>query len=218
MDLEQLLPLLDEVGKRNVVYDRIAARVGYENATRYVQNPEEPRPPQDAKVAELENSVLQSGSPVSVQPGELHETHLNIHLQKLVELTGAVDAGQADLVQMLPALQAYSEHCAAHLEQLAQNPSATVVVSQAQQVLQQAGQKILNATRAAQKEQRNAQQGPAQAEQGPSPAELKVMEQQMKLDFLRQKGELDLQMRAAKASQEQALADAKMAAQISNQK
>jgi hypothetical protein len=85
-------------------------------------------------------------------------------------------------------------------------------------VLQQAGQKILNATRAAQKEQRNAQQGPAQAEQGPSPAELKVMEQQMKLDFLRQKGELDLQMRAAKASQEQALADAKMAAQISNQK
>jgi hypothetical protein len=44
------------------------------------------------------------------------------------------------------------------------------------------------------------------------------MEQQRKLDFLRQKGELDLQMRAAKASQEQALADAKMAAQISNQK
>ena len=216
MDLEQLLPLLDEVGKRNVVYDRIAARVGYENAARYAQNPEEPRPPQDAKVAELENSVLQSGNPVSVQPGELHETHLNIHLQKLVEITGAVDAGQADLVQTLPALQAYSEHCAAHLEQLAQNPSATVVVSQAQQVLQQAGQKILNATRAAQKEQRSAQQAPEQAQQGPSPAELKVMEQQMKLDFLRQKGELDLQMRAAKASQEQALADAKMAAQIAN--
>lgn len=218
MDLEQLLPLLDEVGKRNVVYDRIAARVGYENAARYAQSPDEPRPPQDAKVAELENNVLQTGNPVSVQPGELHETHLNVHLQKLVEITGAIDSGEADLVQMLPALQAYTEHGSAHLEQLAQNPAATVVVNQAKQVLQQAGQKILNATRAVQKEQRAAQQPQdGQPQQGPSAHELKVMEQQMKLDFMRQKGELEIQMRAAKASQEQALADAKMAAQINNQ-
>jgi hypothetical protein len=41
-----------------------------------------------------------------------------------------------------------------------------------------------------------------------------MLEQQIKLDFIKQKGELELQIRAAKASQERALADAKMAASL----
>lgn len=213
-DLEQLMPMLDEVGKRNIVFDRVAARVGYENASRYVQSPEAPRPPQDLKVAELENSILQTGRPVSVQPGELHETHLNQHLPLLVQLTAAVDSGEADLVQSLPVLQAINDHAAGHLQQLAQDPTATVIVSQAQEVLQQTGQKILNATRAAQKQQKEGQDQEQQAEPGQSQTDLKMLEQQIKLDFIKQKGELELQIRAAKASQERALADAKMAASL----
>ena len=213
-DLEQLLPMLDEVGKRNVIFDRVAARVGYENASRYVQNPEAPRPPQDLKVAELENSILQTGRPVSVQPGELHETHLNQHLPLLVQLTAAVDSGEADLVQSLPVLQAINDHAAGHLQQLAQDPTASVIVSQAQEVLQQTGQKILNATRAAQKQQKEGQAQGETEQAGQSSTDLKMMEQQIKLDFLKQKGELELQIRAAKASQERALADAKMAASL----
>ncbi len=213
-DLEQLMPMLDEVGKRNIVFDRVAARVGYENASRYVQSPEAPRPPQDLKVAELENSILQTGRPVSVQPGELHETHLNQHLPLLVQLTAAVDSGEADLVQSLPVLQAINDHAAGHLQQLAQDPTASVIISQAQEVLQQTGQKILNATRAAQKQQKEGQDQEQQAEPGQSQTDLKMLEQQIKLDFIKQKGELELQIRAAKASQERALADAKMAASL----
>ena len=213
-DLEQLMPMLDEVGKRNIIFDRVAARVGYENASRYVQSPEAPRPPQDLKVAELENSVLQTGRPVSVQPGELHETHLNQHLPLLVQLTAAVDSGEADLVQSLPVLQAINDHAAGHLQQLAQDPTASVIVSQAQEVLQQTGQKILNATRAAQKQQKEGQAQGETEQAGQSSTDLKMMEQQIKLDFLKQKGELELQIRAAKASQERALADAKMAASL----
>lgn len=213
-DLEQLMPMLDEVGKRNIIFDRVAARVGYENASRYVQSPEAPRPPQDLKLAELENSILQTGRPVTVQAGELHETHLGQHLPLLVQITAAVDSGEADLVQSLPALQALNEHASSHLQQLAQDPTASIIVSQAQEVLQQTGQKILNATRAAQKQEREgtAQQETEQA--GQSSTDLKVLEQQIKLDFLKQKGELELQIRAAKASQERALADAKMAASL----
>lgn len=216
-ELEQLMPMLDEVGKRNVLYDRVAARVGYENAPRYIQVPESPRPPQDAKLAELENAVLRTGAPVSVQPGELHETHLNIHIQELVQTTTAIDEGQADLVQALPGLQAFVEHCSAHLQQLAQDPNAAVIVAQTQQVLQQAGQKILNATRAAQKAQRDGAaegQGAPQSGGGEAETNFKLLEQQMKLDFIRQKGELELQLRQAKAEQERALADAKAASQL----
>jgi len=213
-DLEQLMPMLDEVGKRNVIYDRVAARVGYENATRYVQSPESPRPPQDLKVAELENSVLQMGRPVSVQPGELHETHLGQHLPLLVQLTAAIDSGEADLVQTLPVLQVLNDHASEHLQQLAQDPTASVIVSQAQEVLQQTGQKILNATRAAQKQQKEGQQQPQPGAETTSQTDLKVMEQELKLDFLKKKGELELQIRAAKASQERALADAKMASSL----
>jgi hypothetical protein len=213
-DLEQLMPMLDEVGKRNIIYDRVAARVGYENASRYVQSPESPRPPQDLKVAELENSVLQTGRPVSVQPGELHETHLGQHLPLLVQLTAAIDSGEADLVQTLPVLQAINDHASQHLQQLAQDPTASVIVSQAQEVLQQTGQKILNATRAAQKQQKEGQTQAQPGAETTSQTDLKVMEQELKLDFLKKKGELELQIRAAKASQERALADAKMASTL----
>lgn len=213
-DLEQLMPMLDEVGKRNIIYDRVAARVGYENASRYVQSPESPRPPQDLKVAELENSVLQTGRPVSVQPGELHETHLGQHLPLLVQLTAAIDSGEADLVQTLPVLQAINDHASEHLQQLAQDPTASVIVSQAQEVLQQTGQKILNATRAAQKQQKEGQPQTQPGAETTSQTDLKVMEQELKLDFLKKKGELELQIRAAKASQERALADAKMASTL----
>lgn len=213
-DLEQLMPMLDEVGKRNVIYDRVAARVGYENATRYVQSPESPRPPQDLKVAELENSVLQTGRPVSVQPGEMHETHLGQHLPLLVQLTAAIDSGEADLVQTLPVLQVLNDHASEHMQQLAQDPTASVIVAQAQEVLQQTGQKILNATRAAQKQQKEGQQQPQSGAETTSQTDLKVMEQELKLDFLKKKGELELQIRAAKASQERALADAKMASSL----
>jgi pantoate kinase len=114
----------------------------------------------------------------------------------------------------LPVLQAINDHAAGHLQQLAQDPTATVIVSQAQEVLQQTGQKILNATRAAQKQQKEGQDQEQQAEPGQSQTDLKMMEQQIKLDFIKQKGELELQIRAAKASQERALADAKMAASL----
>jgi hypothetical protein len=101
------------------------------------------------------------------------------------------------------------------------DPTASAPVAQTKEVLQQTGQKILNGERAAQKMQRE-QQAQAQ-EQGPQPeqggnssglTELKMREQQMKLDFLQKKAELDLQIRAAKASQDQALADAKMASAL----
>jgi hypothetical protein len=87
-------------------------------------------------------------------------------------------------------------------------------VAQTQEVLQQTGQKILNATRAAQKQQKDGQQQPQQAPEGQNPTDLKMLEQQLKLDFLKKKGELELQIRAAKASQERTLADAKMASSL----
>lgn len=213
-DIEQLMPFLDEVGKRNVIYDRVAARVGYDNAARYVQQPDEPRPPTEAKIAELENANLATGTAVTVQPGELHQTHLEQHLPTLVQMASAIDAGEADLLQLAAPMQAFSDHCAAHLQALAEDPTAVPMVKQVQQVLQQVGQKLLNASRQAQKQQRAAAGGEA-AEPGPQDAtQLKLLENQLRLDFIRQKGELELEMRAAKAAQERALADAKTAAEL----
>jgi hypothetical protein len=132
----------------------------------------------------------------------------------LVQLTAAIDSGEADLVQTLPVLQVLNDHASEHLQQLAQDPTASVIVAQAQEVLQQTGQKILNATRAAQKQQKEGQPQTQSGAETTSQTDLKVMEQELKLDFLKKKGELELQIRAAKASQERALADAKMASSL----
>lgn len=214
-DLEQLMPMLDEVGRRNVLYDRVAARVGYENAERYVTSPEQPRPPQDAKIAELEDNVLMQGKPSSVQAGELHETHLQVHLPAVGQLTAAIDAGQADLVQALPILQAFYQHCTDHLQQLATDPTSKIMVSQATEVLAQIEQKIMNGQRAAQKQQREAANAPGQSPQQQQDGQMTVLkqqEQQLKLDFIRKKGELELQIKSAKAEQDRALSDARNAA------
>lgn len=220
-DIESLMPMLDEYGRRNVVYDRVAARVGYENADRYVQLPDAPRLPQDAKIAELENAQLQLGTKVSVLPNELHLTHLSVHQQFVTDLSAAIDSGQADLAASLPVLEAYYEHCGQHIDAVSGDPAAAGQLAQAAQVQQQLYQKLINANRAAQKAQQ-AQQGGAEQPQGATEQDakleiqrLKLQELQLKMEFAKSKAELELQLRQAKAQQEQALTDARMALELS---
>jgi hypothetical protein len=79
----------------------------------------------------------------------------------------------------------------------------------------------MNAQRAMQKQQRDAQnaQGQEQPEQGGNGqlTDLKAQEQQLKLDFIRKKGELELQIKSAKADQDRALADSRNAAALQAQ-
>ncbi|MEA2552007.1 MAG: hypothetical protein QOJ65_183 [Fimbriimonadaceae bacterium] len=169
-EIEAMAPQFDPVGRRNALRDRVAVRVGYEQAERYVPSIEgNQRPPIDAKIAELENASLRQGQLVSVQPGEMDDVHLGIHMGDMTHVITLVSQGQSDPKEALTYFQQAFPHCAAHVKQLAVDPlnkskvndiehGLTILGEQAQQI-QKALIEDMKAQAQAMQEQAMQQQG-----------------------------------------------------------
>lgn len=162
-DLSDLAPLLPEDGRKNLVYDRVVNRVGYDAASRYASPADVSRPTIDQKLAELENNDLLEGTPISVQSNELHGEHLLKHLPVIDQIVAGIDDGSVDPMQVLNGLTLLHEHAFTHVQILASDPWSQPAVASAKASLQRAGEQILNFTRRAQAE---AEQGATQGEPG----------------------------------------------------
>ena len=191
----------DEVGRRNLTRDIVSTRVGHDLADRYSPQMEQPRPTIDLKIAELENQSFMDGDPLSVQSNELHGFHLEAHIPALMQLIEALNQGTADPVQSLPALQAFYQHIGQTVRFAATDETLKAIVGEANQALNFAEEVINNTSKQVQKMQRDAAeaQGAMDPEQG-----LQAQDEQIKLDLLRQKAELDIEIRKAKLNQSQA--------------
>ena len=191
----------DEVGRRNLTRDIVSTRVGHDLADRYSPQMEQPRPTIDLKIAELENQSFMDGDPLSVQSNELHGFHLEAHIPALMQLIEALNQGTADPVQSLPALQAFYQHIGQTVRFAATDETLKAIVGEANQALNFAEEVINNTSKQVQKMQRDAAeaQGAVDPEQG-----LQAQDEQIKLDLLRQKAELDIEIRKAKLNQSQA--------------
>lgn len=216
-ELNGISGAFDDVGRRNLIRDITATRVGHDLVDRYAPAAPEPRLTVDAKIAMMENQSMVTGVPVVVLDSELHGMHLRVHAPELQQLLAALDAGQADPMQALPLVQALYEHVTQHLQYLVNDPAAREQVGQIKQLTQIAEEVITNTGRKIQaqlRKQQGAPQGEAPAEQGPSPTELKFQEHQLKMEIARQKAELEMRIREAKFQQEQAINDAKGAVSL----
>lgn len=136
----QLKGSFDEVGRRNVVRDRLSARFGQEVADRYLPRVENPRPVIDEKIAELENGALRNGQQVVVLEGENHFVHAQIHLNAVAEATHRWEQArrdsQLDFESLVPELQFVTfalEHVAAHIEPMALDDSRVAEYKAARQ-------------------------------------------------------------------------------------
>ena len=174
-DLEQLMPLFDETGRKNLVFDRVAARVGYDSASRYASPASVARPNSESKTADLENAFMEMGRPIEVLPTEMHETHLTKHLPILQQFIAALEAGEADPMQVLPVMQLVHEHSAVHTEYISSDPSAQSFAASAREIMANSGMVLGNLIRQAQKAQREA----PVAEGQPAPQEDPKLQQQL---------------------------------------
>jgi hypothetical protein len=160
----------------------------------------------------LENQQLAMGNPVPVVSTELHGAHLQAHVPAMMQIIEQLNAGAADPVQALPALQAFYQHIGETVQALAGDPVSESLISDANQSLQFAEEMINNTSKQVQKMQRDAQiasqegGAPAQGQQDPMAA--KVQEHQLKLQMAQQKAELEMSLKQAKFEQEQAMRDA----------
>lgn len=212
----QLLPQLDEIGQRRIIYNLTCDLIGVQNADYVVGKPDQQRLPVDSKIAELENVVLLGGTPVSVGPQEMHAAHVDLHVPALAQTLDGIERGLIDPMQNLPGLKAMLDHVAAHGDALAMNPAQAETYAAVKEAVNNLGQVVTNMERKL-RSQQDGQTGGAEQGQPDTQAaiaETKLALEQFKLDLAQRKGELELAAMQAKAAQSLALNDLKQAEAI----
>jgi hypothetical protein len=222
--LLQILPQLDEIGRRNLIYEFVADLVGYQNADIFASKAEEPRQNSDAGLAELENILLEMGNEIPVLDYQMDASHVGIHIPKLIELLDGVENGQLDPMEKLPALQAFLNHVTMHGEKLASDPTQKELYGQVREAINNLNQVVVNMERkikAAQRQEVEAgapaadgtQLDPAAVEANSKArlAEIRIATEEFKFNLAQEKGRLELAAIQAKIDQNLALNDAKAA-------
>ena len=215
----QILPRFDEIGQRNLIRDRVAARVGYDQVDRYLPKSEMERIPVDAKIAELENNTMQSGRGVSVNPGENHAVHAKVHLEDAARFLQALQQNQVDPRVAMGYLKLQYPHSTAHLEQLAGDPMRKEEVGAAKEVLNLMREAMENIGKQMEAQARRAQEiQAAQAQQqggGVDPKTAAALQRaQVDAQIKMQNAKLDQQLKIADTQQKMAIRDAEAAQKI----
>lgn len=208
----------DEVGRQNLLRDRVAARVGYSNVDRYVPPPnaQKLRPTLDAKMATLENAAMSGGKSLPVSPDDLHGEHCRVHFMDVAQNLQMLEQDQqVDEMQMLRYFSAQLPHCAAHLQFLSKDQSKEQELGQYLKILNLMREFVENTGRKLQAAQQQAASGQ------PSPEQQKIQFEAMKaqnaMAIARAKAQTESEIRMAKAQQEMAINDAKNAQKISSE-
>lgn len=218
----QLLPRFDEVGQQNLIRDRVAARVGYDQVDRYLPASKlKERLPTDAKIAELENAQFQDGRPISVMPTENHSVHLRVHLADASTMLQALGQGVAAPDMALAYLTLNYQHSLQHLQAIAADPMRKVEVGQYNEMLNLMREAIValeNQMRAQAENMRKAQEaGNAGASGQPDPKfAAKMQEHQVAMQMKMEEAQLEQQIKLAEHQQRMALKDAETASKIRN--
>jgi len=121
-ELMNILPLLDEVGRKNVVIDRVASLVGYSMSSRYVSGVARDKIPiNETSIAILENNDIRQALNVVVGVDQLHQIHIAVHMQILDEMEQVVFTrlqAVQDPQTMIQALQILMMHIGQHIDNI----------------------------------------------------------------------------------------------------
>ena len=199
--LNQERPYMDEVGNRNLTFDRVAARIGHDVAARYVQKDEQPRGSTAQTDAVLENSLMRLGQPVPVLPGQLHGSHLEMHLPIAAQFIDAVVSQQTDPRESLNVMQSLAAHINEHAQAIAADPNQRNLIGQAMDETNKLQQIVENTERAIEADGGEEGEGA-----GGQSDELQQLSQ-VKQEIMRQESATRQEIKKAEAEQNQRLKD-----------
>jgi len=136
--LMQMLPMLDEDGRRNVLRRRAALLVGQANVDSIVKSAEQqPLPGKDEWDAAMENNALRNiDADVILTPDQNHAIHFMEHYKNEQEHEQQFKAGGSSPQNLLIHLEQAGPHMAAHMQHLAGDPTRKDMVAGMQQALQ----------------------------------------------------------------------------------
>ena len=197
----QMLPMLDETGRANVIRDRVAVRVGYDQVDRYAPSQAvAPRLPIDAKIAELENDSMQSGRSVTVQPNENHAVHLQVHGMDASRFLQALDQNAVPPVEAFKYLSLQTPHMSQHLQAIKGDKTREVAYGQLKALLNKMNQAVQSLGNQIEKAQRDQQEAMAKAQQQQFEQAMK-----MQIDDVQAKAQADYAAKLAKVQADAAI-------------
>ncbi len=208
--------MLPESGRRNLLADMVASRVGQQQVARYIPEPDsDPQHEDQVALAMLENAALKDSAPVLATNTQLHAVHLQAHLQAGAEAAQAVEGGAVDPVAVASFLHAIVAHGQSHLDQLSKDPTRKAAVGIFVDQLTQLAEVSAMLTKQVQQQPPQSPQAPAPQEQMDTDEHLAVMRAQR--DEARRDAKLksDLARKEKKARQDLAIKDAKAASALS---
>lgn len=219
-EFAQIAPAFDEFGRQNLLRDRVAARIGYANADRYVQKPSaESRPLMDEKFANLENNTLREGTPLPTYPNDNHTVHARSHIAALSEGVAGIQEGSAEMAAVIPGLVALLEHATAHVEAQSVDPTVREEAAANRKILSQLTEIVTNGAKHVEKLRRESAENPGQPQPaGSAEQDAKIMAEleksRLKQQLMREEAATKREIRMADAAQERALRDADMAQKL----
>ena len=214
-DMMQLRGEADEKGRREILRDFAASRVGYDNVDRYF-------PPKtrdsietnEHSIAALETSDFYSGSQGVVGSDQNHVIHFTVHAQPVQQIAQAIEEQGVEAVDPQRAVMLLSSalpHMEQHLQYLQREPTRRDFVRQGVEVLKMG----VKALEACQKALQKMQEAQAKLEQeqaeklGQAEQRAFTAEQQLELAKAQMKQEVEVQkqaslnaMRAAKTQEQ----------------
>lgn len=217
-----MLGSFDEIGRKNVMRDRVAARIGYDQADRYIPASDtETRPTVDTKIAELENAAFATGKQIDPQSQENHFVHASIHLQDLESYAASAGSGQVDPAGAVQYFQIVVPHISYHLEQLSIDQTRKAEAGALRQRMQQVGEIVQQLGEKVAAQQRKAQEEaavPQQAAQQLSPEmQAKLQQHELDMKMKMESHQLKQQLQEADIRQKLALRDAETSQKIINE-
>jgi len=221
-----LVPSMDEIGRRNALRDKIASLVGYDTVDRYV--PEMGRneiPTSEHSLAMLENNDILEGQQVIVGTDQPHTIHLLVHLPQLVGLAQSFmnKPEQMNLMKVVPAFGIGLQHSGTHVQSMATDPSRKDEVEEYTKQLDQFAKVFSQMQKALEFQQKQMQQQQQQQQQqlGQAQQVLQNGDYQVKMAELEKKMELKMRdmlmrnkMKEEKAAHDMELKDLETSANI----
>jgi hypothetical protein len=159
---ERVGPFLDQKGQQLLQRWTVSAYAGPQIAKLLVPDQPGLRPPVDATIAQMENSLMSMGQPPSFEPNQDHVVHLDKHLQRLYEVNTQLTEMQIELRPAIDQMQPIWEHSINdHLPMVNQmNPD----YKRFKEALQQLGELIKNSRKHLDAEDKRAAEEAGEAE------------------------------------------------------
>ena len=153
---------------------------------------------------------MQGGRGVTVQPGENHAVHLQVHAADAVQFLAAIEQNAVPPAEAFKYLSLTGPHMGAHLQQIAGDRTRQVMAGQYKDILNRVNQATQRLGEQLAREQRQQQEAMARAQQQQFQQAI-----QMQIDDVKAKAQAEYAVKLAKvqadAQIDKAASDAKIA-------